>query len=458
MNRFNIKGYVNKLFPIIVIIAQISFSGCATIDKQNTIETQTESASVLTKKGQAEIAKWERTGDYSFLKKAESYFSQALISSPHEAINQSIYYNILYKLSVNNWRQWGNKLESRFDKLDDLVKENSNPPGLARYLNASSNYEKLENPIELLKDALSRQPKSYIVWVALGEEFLKEEQMELALFNGQRAIAINPEIPIAYFLVLETIEKQSGSQSCIYDGMLRPDRSYEYANNIVLKLISLQDEDIELRSDLSLNYSAVGLYPLAFEIAKKAYKEKPSSYTRDALATALLGIGNIEEAKPLFRKLVEDDNSYIGQSGLISIAVRESDFQKASHLMKSLTRNSQKFHDYLYNLWIDSITSNKDREQINQSLKLVDDTPVEDDWQRLVVEILLDENRDVDELVNAAEDVCQQTEAYFYSAMKNWMLGSPEKSKMFLKKTASLNTYDFIEHIRARDLLESNIF
>lgn len=397
-------------------------------------------------RGLAAFQQWEIGRSAASLYLAENYLNQASGEYADNVHWQNYYYRTLYTLSALDWHFWHVRLQQHHSQLNKLVKSDLLPPAFLDYrLQEDSSDDQRKQ--QLLFRALQQEPKSHPVWYHLSLFYQRQSQLELALYAALAAEKHSVDVANVYFQVGSLYHQLAGAKDCSYEYPQLDRQAVKY----LAKSAGLQPENPDFQDSLATIYNHIGLFPLALQVAKKAYDLQKSDLTVSGLGDAHYGMGHYVEAGKLFNELATSYQSEWAYENLVATAMVESRWADAfGHADSMAAAYPDDVYFYVMKLWLRQL-SNTPGSEIAPVAK--------EQWSNLMLTYVADFTaQEPDRLINAAGNVCQSTEAHFYTAMRWWFAGEPARAKAHLETVLALKNYSYLEYRWARAMLLSDMF
>ena len=416
--------------------------------------TQDMSASQLWEQG----LKFSQKG--SSKKKAEGLLREALKIMPDNANLQVDYYYSLYALALDMDDKWYAQLEAHFNVMHPVAKSIVTPPAFIKFLHAHKQKQSVKKKIKWLQSAIQQQSESYLVWHNLSIILENNNQIHAAL---QASLIANK-----YIKNQSNVQFQAGylydvlaRQGCRYDNIHYTRKAVEYITKAVSITPNNKGYYWDVLSDL---YIRLGLFPLARSAAEKAFvQSRFAAY--EALVDVHILQGNYKKAEGVFKQTFEPLKRNIGAKQRSStIHMGQSNWQRAyNSYQDALKRYEYVFQDSFFGQWLYVIFEQK-KPKVAAFIKSRKDfnpwkhKSADSDWEKLLKAYMGDKSGHAKSLVEVAKDVCQATEAHFYTAMKHWQNKNFKQSKEQLQEVLNQKAYGFKEYAWAKALLDSDAF
>ncbi len=397
------------------------------------------------KSGFAAYKQWQQQDDWQALERAQRSFARALEQRPDNLRLQLAYYQTLYALAERDWGRWHRTLQQHFDAVNRVARYDLSPPAYLQH-SLLPDDASLQRRRQLLQRAVAQQPRAEQAWYVLSAVFMGEDTPQLALHAARIASELKPEVAAFAYQLGDVYDRLSyTTRDCTYP----PDSLTRNAIRHLSRAVSLAPDDAAYHDHLAMLYSRVGLYPLALQEARTAYRLEASDWNRDTLARALLDVGQSQAALAHYQALVDTDFASEAVEGLALIHGARGQWQRAQTLYtRSFGEREPDIYQYLIRQW--------QRALGGQPLAPRADWQVEtrNSWEADILRYVVS-GGDFD-LVARADNRCQLTEAHFYTAMRDWLEdGDAGSHRRHLQQVMDLGVHNYGEFFWARAILES---
>lgn len=431
-----------KLTALFVLLVAL-LSACAAPVTQ---QPESVSARDSFARGLAAFEQWDNEQQFQYLYRAESDLNKVSKEYSDNAQWQTYYFRTLYTLSALDWHFWHIRLEQHYSRLNKLVKSDLLPPAFLEYrlLEEGSDVQRKQ---QLLFRALQQHPRSHPVWYHLSLLYQQQSQLELALYAARTAEKYSVDVANVNFQVGSLYRELAATKSCSYEYPQLERQAVKY----LARSTGLKPESAIFQESLANVYNHIGLFPLALQVAQKAYDLEKNDLTLSGLADAHFGMGQYAAAKRLYEQLLADYQGEWAHESLLATAIVDSRWADAVvHAESMLAAYPDNVYFYAMKRWVRNLSNTSGS----------DSTPaVQEPWSGLVLDYVADvDTHDFDSLINAADNVCQSTEAHFYTAMRLWFGGDPVGAKAHLEAVLALNNYSYLEYRWAKAMLLSDMF
>lgn len=421
---------MNIRWILIVLVSLITACGSLPTSQQ----TVTEPSTLLQRLSIADAAMERANQRYNVtdIDIAISHYEHALALHPDNFIFQHAHYRAQFLKDLVEQGVASKKLQLSYAKLGRLASISVMPPSYINYLNNIkanlSDAEMIANLLDVIKD----QPSNAYLWNALSTLYEDSQQFWLALAAAQQANRLENDNAEYMYQLGDSINDIVQQQTCRYD-------EKDYATSAVkyiAKAAALNPNQLYI-DNTGLQYMRLGLFPLAYQNSKKAYELQKNRWTiRNYLRISLL-MGRYDEAEQAalqFTKLDEDSEALEQQA---MIAVSRKQWAKAAELMREKNAIENNISSELKTRWIHQL-ANIDYDE-NNVLAMDSDIP----WENKIRDYLSANavaNTELsaslyepDYLISEAQNGCQSTEAYFYTAYRYWQNNDLEQAEKYLQ-------------------------
>lgn len=374
---------------------------------------------------------------------AHLHFSEAYARLPNSLAVLDGLYRTQFTLDFSTG-QASEKLRALYQQFPASMRADYSSPD---YINAIAKLRngQVDEAQALLIRVLTENPNKSEVWKILASIHNAQKRPSLAYFGYSQA-AKWEESEVLYVRLAKTLEALASKQGCYFDspGLINKAAAHYVRAGAI-------SSNVEHYKDATYNYLDTGRIPLALHAANAAKGIDLTGQAQWLQAEISIARGKYQEALKWMKEseALDSDNVSTLDAALIHIAL-EQDEQALVYL-----------NDYHYQIngqpftlsvaiknWLYALLEQPE----HKPLDLTSVQP-EYSWHQTVRSYLLGDKPD-SSLIDAANDGCESTEAYFYTAYLNWKHGDREKAKKLLRQTLDQPANTYVEWTLAKVLLE----
>lgn len=440
------------------LLCILLLQGCNTLPASERLTTNTATASPTQTPIEMAVAQYNlflQSGSLLNLKNAREYAAQAFQQQSDNVSIQEIHYTVEYMSAAIHKQQDLSELTRLYQQLNPLLRANMAPPKNLPYLYARKAKAPIKDLIQLLLQALQEQPLNANLWLELSTQYEDDDNVWMAIYAAQRAAALEPEDASIQFQLGESLHAVAMNSGCAYE-----EKPYlKAALPYFLKAIALKPQQLYL-DNAALIYLRLGLPPLAYDQAKKAWQLQKNKWTGTHYAQAALQLGKIDEARTVAKETIQQFDEIELYTLLIAIDLRQGQWQSAAKtsdiFLTELRKrypgsNSANFFTPLSSQWFNAIANQHSQPLELQSLS------ANSEWGNTLLQAIHNRSQNATSppLIQFAQTACQKTEALFYEALLSWMQGDVNQAKILLQQIKPLGITLYQESIYADALLAS---
>ena len=380
------------------------------------------------------------------------HYKAAYDLRPYNVTYQYTYYLALFTAFLSTKQSPNFEIKNLYTELNPLIKRKLNPPEYIDYLLKHSTEEKLSKRANELLKVISVQPESASLWLKLSYIYteLGLHWMAHASINiASKLHKDNVEISLQNAYSLKDI---ADSQACKYD-------EFELNKKAAVSLAKISRKtEKEIKKevvfhDLAIQYIRLGLFPLAFQNATKAYELNQEDWVILTYIDSAILANEFEAAKNAIKAYQRED---FDMNGLYEHAAILAINEDRNHqAVKDLINLRNKNKNILIRLRINWITELIGRKKQSFDLKnLTSSTLWEDQIYRYAVSESKTDQSILHDFISTADNGCEKTEAYFYAAYWSWQNKNVKKAKFYLNKVKEQSATLYLEYLWADAISE----
>ncbi len=397
-------------------------------------------------KGKRALNHFHDSGDTRSLVDARIHLEKAYRIRPSDINIQDAYVNYKYSTA---YLVDADKIEEQllkvYNALHPYVRNQYAPPATLSYFKAKKNGADREQQYLLLDRALSQNPSNPNAWLNISDFFLSIGFLWQALSTAHIAYSLKPDeasyankVGIAYSIM-------AFSKACVADHSNYLKKSAEY----YLRASKLAPENGDYLANLSRRYLSLGLLPLAYSQAKKAFDLNPSPRISAIYAHTAILQGKWQEAEGAITKV---------HSSLASPQeANQWALHQAAHVSQALIKYG---HDTEIPQTLSQHEAAKDFLSLFRKIiqpRGYNTAPSEFDGNETLAEIAIYLDQDVvsmkeEDIETGFIDRCKRSSWYFALATKAATNGEDQKKQYFLDKVVQERNFSSHEYFWAKVL------
>lgn len=395
--------------------------------------------------GVEQYDRWQQTEQIMPLLLAEKLFGKSLAMQPDNINIQQAHYDTLMWASFWKKDYSEEAVETAFNALNPLIRQDVSPPAKITYARLSGKAE-ADALIPILFRAIQQQPRNAHTWKELSEQYAELEQDWMAVAAAEQAVKYAPEDPDNNERLAYAINGVIESRACNFEQKPLLKRSAYYG----AKAAAADKENSDTAGLVGLQYLRLGLHPLAHKFALHAYTLQQDAWNGSLLIDTYLNLNKYQEASELAQTLLNNGLDYAEpyrDFALYKASI--SDWDQASLDYRELVKKDPDniYYSLIAN-WLQSISNN------TPLPLMLDKVQLNNDWEEILYNYLTAVEAPATTPVDQAKDACELADAHFYTAMRFWRDGDKEKMQEHLKLTRKQNATWFQEHFWAGVLLK----
>ena len=408
--------------------------------------------------GSQAFEQYRSSGATSELNTALIHLDQAREQTPDNIYYQKMYYLALY-ISTGMQQNLSefDTLKSLYNTLHPIVQADTPPPSRLRWLAAQDTEDDLTALTPVLQDMIREQPRNAQSWHTLSEHYEQRKLYWLAIYASQQANQLLPNNPDIMYQLGDSLNDIIQQSDCRYE-----QREYaKLAVGYIAKAAAKKPSQLYY-DNASLQYLRLGLFPLAYLQAKKAWELEQNHWTAWHFGTAAIFNKRYEEALQAADHLInsEKENSAYSLKAQAHIGLGQT--EQANKALTTLVESAANTEGkkpsatpkedpllVIQASWIGALINRQ-----NPSINTIG--LGETSWQETIVAQVKAKQVEPS-LSSYAANECQLTEAYFYQAYIHWLNNKPEKSRALLQKARDSSATLYDEFIWATIILDSKL-
>ncbi len=445
------------MHKIITALTVTVFCGCTTV---LTEQTKTDTPP---KKPPEELAHqfyemFRRDGKTEDLVIANTLAQMAYQRAPDDVNLQEILYKTQYVRTALTPHSDLSKLNTLYQSLNPILASHLAPPSKISYSKAVQDEKPAQDIIQLIQQAIFDQPYFSDSWYRLAQLYVDQDQAWQALYPSLKAVQLDPEIADYQFQAGSIIESLASSRDCWVEHKSYLPKALPY----FVKAASLAEHEVFF-DNLALLYLRLGLAPIAYQQAHKAWDLKPNGWNGTHLAQAAFLMNKSEEAKKIATLVASQHKQIEGYFLLAVLAIEDQNWRLANLLLGTFlehlkkldpgTETTEVYIPYVIS-WLDALDSQ------TQSEAVLPQVSAPSPWTQSLVEAVEKnvKHHTQSHLAEQANNSCQHTEALFIDAMIAWRRGDNVQAQQWLTEIAQQGTPLYDETLLAKAMLRSGLF
>ena len=432
-------------------LSQLEKESFAEIEKlKNQFENNSENALYHIKLGSEYEKLGKARSSRNYYKMAISEYSKALDLEPSNTSLVFSLYQLTY-LGVADWYADIQELSSLYQRIEENLRKNLNPPHLALFQRESARaaYGAVtEAQLEqILYKAFEESPLNARVSYLLSNFWIADKRYILSIDILRRALAAQPDNQFLNMQLGIAYEAYANQDYCPYEHPLELKKSIDL----------LQHAAKQIPNNPYLNYTLATLYErmnasiLMVDSAKKLIAYDPSLESKLILAEALSNAGQFEKAKALYDELIAQGVTYAYLDRAMFYA-ENGDWQRSLASTKAYMERHNRMPIYaaLGHLAMEKVLS-QEATSLNEMSRYVDIAELSS-WERALFDYwygAISEQK----LIELATNVCKATESKFLIGINKIGSHDSQQAKSYFEDIIDSKTYSFIEYRVARHLI-----
>lgn len=431
--------------PIALLCLLVGLHGCGAQSGKQQHRPQnsdTPSAEEQSRIADAAVERWQESEQVADLEIALFHYADLHRRHPDNVLWQRSYYQTLFWQVASKHQRPTAELEALFSQLNPLVREELSPPSTIIYLAAITRKAPPQQLIPLLQQMVKDQPSSPYAWGRLAVLYTQVRQPWLSLAAAQRANALDPENADYWFLMGRNLQRIAAAEGCLYSESAYNKKSATYFAKAAVK-----DKSVRNLSASASAYLDLGLFPLAYSEAKKAYETSAEPISRYYYAQAAEYMQMPGETARLAHEMLRGEPDPSAHEILARLSAREKQWDQAASHMRQFVKSNEK--DLLAGLrlqWLEQLTG-----QAGSASPPDTSWPT---WYKTVFTFISDTQRqpagfDPNFLTDRAKTPCEVTEAHFYTAYAHWLRKDRPRALQHLQLTVQSEAKGYTEYLWA---------
>lgn len=435
---------------ITFVIIFIFISGCSALNKKQEgvwgeiqahkqqLSKDPNNANSLASLGEHYYALFKSSNDSKYRDLSIEYNEAYLKVDPHHPkVQRSLYLAYFTKVSKAHSIKDEHRLKALYKMMTPINARRLSPPSLAVYLYLVERQPKVDELIEVLKDAIVEQPKNVHAYIKLAKLYQFKERDKMAMGVLMFASKHNSEYPYLQAALGDMYFDRGENKVCTGD-------QYGDLNSALTaykKVLKTRPDDADLLSYMARAYFLNGHLRLALQKYKQSYKYANEDMDLLEIGSLYSILGKTDKAEEYFLK--SEDEVYKNQD-LAFLYFSQEKWKKSLGNFDAFFALKD---DYFYGRLIHSYALGLNNENNNANAQLMQFAkkyPL-DEWEESLYRFRLGELTP-DNLNEQATDACKRTEAYFYQAMQARLNGNFTDYQLFLDKVLQEKIYKFVEY------------
>ena len=388
-----------------------------------------------------EISEALKLFDIQKLRKASIMFHALATRHPENILVQENYYRSVFMRDFLVLGEPSAEANEVFETLNPLVQQTFNPPSFIHYLVLEETAEFNNQRMAALLTSIKEQPFSASLWVNLSREYEAQKLWWLAAATAQRAVELESDNPEYIYQLGDSINDIIQTSACYYD-----ERKLALgAVKRIAKAAQVTQSQLHL-DNTGLQYLRIGLFPLAYQHAKKAYEIERNVWTADHYFHSALLLNRYAEASTILQENLNYWDHPEELHAMLSVGQGARGVEANSFAHSTEFKNNVMFLARSH--WVDALFS----QQTEQPDFWLAETS--NRWDRAVQSRLVGQI-DSKEFLSLAKNGCERTEAYFYDAYYAWLQGDIGEARKQLKQVREQTATLYYEYLWAPLVLKS---
>lgn len=401
--------------------------------------------------------KYRQTGAEADLIAAKKSIALAHNVQPDKLSVQALRYRMEMLEQMDSAFPDKRELERQYRNLHPLLRADLPPPSVVHYTQAQDAGASAHELLAILTAMIVDKPNSGGMWYELSRLYENEGLNWLALYAAKRAIELSSD-EADYHFQSGYLLRVIAAQHCSYES-----KAYMQAALPYLLRANGLEEKAHYLNNIATVYLELGITPLGYDQAKKAFALDQASITARTFAQAAFLLGKTNEA-------IDIVDGVEVASGGPDVRMMKSIAQASSGQWREAVVNAteyvtarqqerpdseySKFYGPLYLAWLEALNSGGAVAPTWGQMSGITE------WQISVLPVIQARLAQESEqsLVALATNACEKTEAYFFEAMTQWSRGDMAAAKRSLALMKQQGATLFDEYLLGEALLRSGIF
>ncbi len=358
-------------------------------------------------------------------------------------IQRSLYLAYFHKVVTAHTQESAQRLKAIYASMNPANTLRLNPPSIATYHYLLKGSPKIEELVDVLKQAIVEQPSTTFAYVKLARAYRLNEQAKMAQAVLMFAMQKNPDdmyLQAALGNLYMAKGKEKVCQGKHYNDL-------EKALALYNKILKVRPESAKLRSEMAEAYFYNGHLRLALQQYKKSHEFAKDNIKLLEIGSIYSILGKNDKAMDYFQQA--DDGFFTKKD----IAVHHFSLEKWQKSLKYFQALFLLEDDHFYGRLLQSyaISLNDAKNPGKEKLQKFVGKHQLDEWETRLYRYRLGELTSV-QLMEQADDACLRTEGYFYQALQAKLDGKQDEYKQLLDKALQEKIYLFTEYNVAKNL------
>ena len=361
----------------------------------------------------------------------------------HPGVKRNLYLAYFHKVSHNFNQADANKLSSIFSSVNTVNAMSLNPPSIAFYNYKVKHNAKVEELIELLKQAIVEQPASAFAYLKLARAYASRGQEKMAQAVLMYGYQNNPDNLYLQVSLGDMYMARGKEKVCKGNQFQDLDKALTFYNQV----LKARPESARLRAEMAEAYFFNGRFRLALAQYKKSQEFSKNNMNLLDIGIVYSILGKNDKAMDYFQQAGD------GYLAVKDIAIQHFSLEQWGGSLSSFQQGFELQDEHFYSRLLQSYAmsfNDANNPGVEKLTQFVSNHELSD-WEQKLYKLRLKQISS-DELMENAEDACQRTEGYFYQALQARLEGNKALYQQLLDKTLQEKIYPYTEYKTAKNL------
>ncbi|WP_045827030.1 tetratricopeptide repeat protein [Teredinibacter turnerae] len=440
---------------ILPALVTVLLSACGSVSTKSPLAPNSvgEQANTI-EAGMNAYRDYHNGGTVKDLARARSLLGEAHASAPLNPMVQKFYYLAEFFNCIETAGDGLLDLVVLYRSLSPVVQRETPPPWRISYALIADTDSRRETIDPVLRALLKEEPFNASSWYMASKYYESQKAYWMSLAAAKRAVTLNADSASYLYRYGEAVNDVLQESPCRYDESAYARTAASYISRAAAK-----DPQQLYLDNSALQYLRLGLFPLAYSQAKKAWELEKNWWTATHYVQAALLTQHYNEAGPVIVYLQETHDD---SQALVFEAQRQLGLGDKAAALLAITQQQNRFtalyeknafkatQQHIQLAWVEALIT---QGRLNLGL---DDVAVQSGWLQQIIDHI-QQPIDGSELMESAATSCMETDAHFYQAISLWRSGAVSEARSELSLAAKSKATLFDEYIWARILLEAKL-
>lgn len=403
-------------------------------------------------RGMAAYMRYHDDGTFADVVEARKYLGLAYKTHPQDLGVQKFYYlaEFFYAIETSGSNLSG--LTALYSDVNPLVQTQTPPPARISYALVAEPEKNRPVVDGIFRELVKQEPFNAGSWHLMSEYYESQKDAWLATATARRAVELAPDNAEYLYQLGDSINDIIQSTQCRFD-------QQAYARVAVrhISRAAAKNPNQLYLDNSALQYLRLGLFPLAYAQAQKAWNLEKNWWTATHYTQAALLTDHYDEAEaPItyLRETEQDSAAFIFEAQRQLASGRHAEALAALATLTEQLNAEPEQNTIVYTTrrvqiaWLESLLTKRPVEPNLQEAKMTDD------WtQTLVNFVAVPGGRHY--LQEQALNGCETTQGLFFQAYVQWRKGDIVGARQDLTQVTASPATLYSEYLWARILLKS---